>query len=199
MEYSNSYCQYFVETDYGPDAPIMGTSRLAEELREAIGILENNEDGIMLQGEYGTGRVFVAMRIHFNSIRKAKPFVILDCAVEPLRNIEESLNGEGGKFQEAEGGTLLIENITKLPANTQKRVFDFLFKGKPDIRIICSSPEDVKKKINMGMFRADLCKEICPYTLVLPPLRNRPEDIPRQTTVCLREPVLSMSKGARGR
>ncbi|MBI4409091.1 MAG: sigma-54-dependent Fis family transcriptional regulator [Gemmatimonadetes bacterium] len=156
---------------------------------------------VVLQGETGTGKEIVARAIHLWSYRAGKPFIALDCGAIPETLIESELFGHEkgaftgahgrreGHFQLADGGTLFLDEITNLPHVTQAKLLRTLQERciqplggkhpvKVDVRIIAASNVSLEGEMLAGRFRKDLYYRLNEYTITLPPLRDRPEDIP---------------------
>ena len=155
---------------------------------------------VLLNGESGTGKEMVARYLHKHSRRSAGPFVSLNCAAIPDHLLESELFGHEkgaftgalarriGKFEEAQGGTLLLDEVTemeprlqaKLLRAIQEREIDRVGGGKPvkiDIRLVATSNRDLEKAVAEGQFREDLYFRLNVLALELPPLRERPGDI----------------------
>ena len=156
---------------------------------------------IMIAGESGTGKEVLANYLHAKSGRSAKPFISLNCAAIPENLLESELFGHEkgaftgavarrlGKFEEANGGTLLLDEISemhprlqaKLLRAIQEREIDRVGGSRPikvDIRIIATSNRDLQAEVKKGSFREDLLFRLNVITITLPPLRDRPGDIP---------------------
>ncbi len=156
---------------------------------------------IVLQGETGTGKEIVARAIHLWSDRARKPFIALDCGAIPETLIESELFGHEkgaftgaharreGHFQLADGGTLFLDEITNLPQVTQAKLLRTLQERcvqplggthpvKVDVRIIVASNVSLEGEMLAGRFRQDLYYRLNEFTITLPPLRDRAEDIP---------------------
>lgn len=159
-----------------------------------------SQASILITGESGTGKEVMAQFIHQKSKRKDKPFISINCAAIPENLIESELFGHEkgsftgaiarriGKFEEANGGTLLLDEISemdirlqaKLLRVLQERVVDRVGGTKPvpvDIRIIATSNRDLSQAVRDGIFREDLLFRLNVVNLKLPPLRDRPRDI----------------------
>jgi transcriptional regulator with PAS, ATPase and Fis domain len=157
---------------------------------------------VMVLGESGTGKEVTARFIHNQSRRKDGPFVPVDCSAMPGSLIESELFGyERGAFtgaertkkgliESADGGTLFLDEIGDLGVELQTRLFRFveeralrrlgaLSTVKVDCRIVCATNQDLTAKIKAGTFREELFYRLSVVTIKLPPLRERPEDIPR--------------------
>jgi DNA-binding NtrC family response regulator len=159
-----------------------------------------SEASILITGESGVGKEVVARRVHQKSRRAEKPFISINCAAIPDNLLESELFGHEkgaftgavarriGKFEEADGGTLLLDEISemdvrlqaKLLRALQERMIDRVGGGKPvkvDIRVIATSNRDLKEEVKKGAFREDLLFRLNVVNLDVPPLRARPLDI----------------------
>ncbi|HUG62250.1 MAG TPA: sigma-54 dependent transcriptional regulator [Methylomirabilota bacterium] len=159
-----------------------------------------SEASILITGESGTGKEVIARHVHRRSQRSDKPFVSVNCAAIPENLLESELFGHEkgaftgaiarrvGKFEEATGGTLLLDEISemdvrlqaKLLRAIQERIIDRVGGSKPvavDIRIIATSNRDLAQAVRAGSFREDLLYRLNVVNLKLPPLRERPADV----------------------
>jgi DNA-binding NtrC family response regulator len=159
-----------------------------------------SEASILITGESGTGKEILARHVHRRSARSEKPFISVNCAAIPENLLESELFGHEkgaftgaiarrvGKFEEADGGTLLLDEISEMDARLQakllraiqEREIDRVGGGKPvkvDIRIIATSNRDLAEAAKRGAFREDLLYRLNVVNLRLPPLRERPRDI----------------------
>ena len=174
-------------------------------LRFAISRVEQvapTDASVMLLGETGTGKELFARAIHNRSVRCGRPFVRVNCAALPSTLIETELFGHvrgaftgavtnrSGRFEVADGGTLFLDEIGDLPADVQAKLLRVLQEGefervgssqprKVDVRIVAATQHDLEEAMNAGKFRADLYYRLNVFPIVLPPLRQRTEDIPR--------------------
>jgi two-component system, response regulator FlrC len=160
-----------------------------------------SEATVLITGESGTGKEVFARHIHRKSRRADQPFVSVNCAAIPEMLLESELFGHEkgaftgavarrvGKFEEANGGTLLLDEISemhphlqaKLLRAVQEREIDRVGGNLPvkiDIRLICTSNRDLEREVRVGKFREDLYFRVNVVNMVLPPLRERPGDIP---------------------
>jgi DNA-binding NtrC family response regulator len=168
--------------------------RLAEQVAAS-------EASVLITGESGTGKEVLARYVHARSNRARKPFICVNCAAIPENLLESELFGHEkgaftgavgrrlGKFEEASGGTLLLDEISEMDARLQakllralqERVIDRLGASRPvpvDIRIIATSNRNLNEAVRTGAFREDLLYRLNVVNLKIPPLRARPADIP---------------------
>jgi two-component system nitrogen regulation response regulator NtrX len=180
---------------------MIGESDPMKKLWEDIGRAAPSKGRVLICGENGTGKELVAAAIHENSARKDKPFVKLNCAAIPRDLIESELFGhekgaftgattrKEGKFELADGGSLLLDEIGDMSLETQAKLlrvleeneFEHLGGKTPirvDVRVISSTNKDLAKEIKEGNFREDLYFRISVIPVEVPPLRERKEDIP---------------------
>jgi two-component system response regulator PilR (NtrC family) len=180
---------------------IIGKSQMMRELFAMIQKVAASQSSVLILGESGTGKELAARSIHTCSPRKSKPFVAVNCGAIPENLIESELFGHKkgsftgavsdrpGLFEQAEGGTLFLDEIGELPLLMQTKLLRVLqereFKRvgdaqtrKADVRIISASNRDLESQVKDGSFREDLFYRLNVVQLVLPPLRERIEDIP---------------------
>jgi transcriptional regulator with PAS, ATPase and Fis domain len=180
---------------------IIGESMAMRGLLSLIRKVAPTAATVLVLGESGTGKELVATSIHENSDRKAKPFIKLNCAAIPPELLESELFGhekgaftgankfKPGKFDMADGGTLFLDEIGDMPFNLQAKILrvlqeqEFYRVGgsrtiKVDVRIVASTNKNLEKMVQEGKFREDLFYRLNVFTLHLPPLRERKEDIP---------------------
>jgi two-component system, NtrC family, nitrogen regulation response regulator NtrX len=175
-----------------------------EAMRRVMAQLERvaaSESRVCILGETGTGKELVARTIHDRSARSAGPFVTLNCAAVPAELIESELFGHEkgsftgasarhiGKFEQADQGTLFLDEIGDMPLNMQAKLLRVLEEGeierigsdKPvavNVRVVVATHRDLEAGVREEKFRQDLFHRIYVFPLVLPPLRERPDDIP---------------------
>ena len=171
------------------------------EILEMVRKIAAYSTSILITGESGTGKELIARAIHSSSARAAKPFVVVNCGAIPAPLLESELFGhvkgaftdahrnKSGLFQEADCGTLFLDEIGELPLELQVKLLRVLQEGelrrvgdtravKVDVRVVAATLRDLKEEIKKGSFRDDLYYRLNVIELKLPPLRNRPGDIP---------------------
>ncbi len=187
-----------VETRY---ATIVGTSQKMSAVMEAAQRAANSDASVLLLGESGTGKELFARSIHQWSPRRAMPFVVINCVALTDTLLENELFGhekgaftgadrlQKGKVEMADGGTVFLDEIGDMPLALQAKLLrvlqdhEFTRVGgtrlvKVNIRVITATNKDLKQAIKAGQFREDLYFRLNVVGLTLPPLRERPEDIP---------------------
>ena len=176
---------------------LIGKSASIMKVKKIIEKLSTSESRILISGPTGTGKELVARKIHKNSSRSQEPFVIINAALLRENTYEKELFGEEfedgnvsfGALERANKGTLLIDEVTEIPIETQANILRVLidqkFKrinGKHDVnvnvRIICSSSKDLKEEIKIGNFREDLYHRLNVFEINIKPLNDRISDIP---------------------
>ncbi len=179
---------------------IIGNSRKIKQVISLAGKVAPTDMSVIIDGETGVGKEYVARYIHDNSLRKHKPFVAVDCGAIPkdlanselFGHVKGSFTGavmdKNGVFQKADGGTLFLDEIgnlsyevqLKLLRAVQERVIVRLGDEKTkkiDIRIIAATNNDLRNEVNDNTFREDLYHRLNEFSINLPPLRERKEDI----------------------
>lgn len=180
---------------------LTGKSRAMQELIRQIKTVAPTDAWVLIQGENGTGKELVARSIHLMSKRKDQPWVDVNCAAIPEELIESELFGhekgaytgassaKKGKFDLAHRGTLFLDEIGDLSLKAQAKVLRILQEQaftrvggtktiKVDVRVIAATNKDLEKEIEKGRFRQDLYFRLNVVPIVVPPLRERVEDIP---------------------
>ncbi len=180
---------------------LIGKSKLMKEIFELVETVADARSTIMITGESGTGKELVARALHYTSKRSSGPFIKLNCAALPENLVEAELFGyekgaftdakktNRGRFELADGGTLLLDEISEMPLNLQskllrviqEREFERVGSSTPisvDIRLIATSNRNLKEYIRTGRFREDLFYRLNVIPIVIGPLVDRKEDIP---------------------
>ncbi|WP_426670380.1 sigma-54-dependent transcriptional regulator [Mucilaginibacter sp. McL0603] len=183
----------------GKELMILGRSQQMHDVLENIRIVAPSNTSVLVLGESGTGKELIAERIHSLSERCAKPMVIVNCATLPSNLIESELFGHEkgaftgamnrriGKFEEADEGTIFLDEIGELPPDLQVKFLRVLQSKtieriggqtkKINVRIIAATNRNLEEEIAAGRFRMDLYYRLNVFPILLPPLRDRKEDI----------------------
>lgn len=187
-------------TTYAFDG-MVGKSKNMQDVYALMQRAAESDITVLVQGESGTGKELVAKLIHYNSPRKAGPFVAVNCAAIPETLIESELFGHErgaftgastrriGQFEHAQGGTVLLDEIGDMPIALQAKLLRVLEEREIqrvggtatipiDIRVIAATNRDLESAVQDGGFRADLFYRLAAFPLVIPPLREHREDIP---------------------
>ena len=180
---------------------IIGSSSALKEVLDKVEKIAFRDTSVLITGESGTGKELIAQAIHYNSLRKEKKFVAINCGALPETLLESELFGykkgaftgansdRQGLLEAADGGTLFLDEVGNLPMNVQKTLLRFLQEQefhrigdtkpvKVDVRIISATNADLKLSVKDGSFREDLYYRLNVLNLHLPPLRERTADIP---------------------
>ena len=188
---------------------IIGQAQSLQNLFRAIGKISNSDITVLIRGESGTGKELIAQAVHDNSKRNVEPFVAINVAAIPHDLLESELFGHEkgaftgaqaqriGRFEQAQGGTLFLDEIGDMHPELQTRLLrvlssqEFYRVGghrpiKSDVRIIAATNQSIEDLIITGKFREDLYHRINVFKLVLPPLRERKEDIKSLITYFLK-------------
>jgi two-component system nitrogen regulation response regulator NtrX len=183
------------------ETTLIGDSPSMRRLREDIATVAPTDARVLVSGENGTGKELVARAIHRQSARSRAPLVEVNCAAIPEDLIESELFGHvrgsftgasaerEGKFEEADGATLFLDEVADMSAKTQAKVLRALQEGRftrvggsrmieADARVISATNKDLPAEIRAGRFREDLFFRLAVVPLAVPPLRERAEDIP---------------------
>ena len=180
---------------------ILGKSKGMKDIFKVVKQIADSKSTVLIMGESGTGKELISRAIHYNSNRKNYPFVTINCAAIPETLIESELFGHEkgaftnaiekklGRFEVAHQGTLFLDEIGELSLTTQAKILRFLEEKefnrvggsktiKVDVRLITATNKDLNQLIKKGGFREDLYYRINVVPIVIPPLRERKEDIP---------------------
>jgi DNA-binding NtrC family response regulator len=194
-----------------PDYPgLVGSSSAIEQVRRAIATLATSNVSVLIQGETGTGKELVANAIHETGPRRHGPLVTVDCGSLAETLIASQLFGHergaftgadrryAGAFEQAHGGTLFLDEIGELPLSVQPTLLGVLERRRfrrlggtqdieVDVRVIAATNRDLRAAANRKDFRLDLYYRLAVARVVIPPLRDRPEDIPHLIRHFVRE------------
>ena len=180
---------------------IIGKSGGIEKIYHLVQKVATNSTNVLITGESGTGKELIARAIHLNGPRKNMPFVAVNCGAIPETLIESELFGHVrgaftgavvdhvGLFKQADQGTIFLDEIGELPLHLQVKLLRVLQEKafspvggskqiKVDVRVISATNRDLRKEMDDGRFRGDLFYRLNVVQVVMPPLRNRKEDIP---------------------
>ena len=180
---------------------IIAHSRSMREIFETVKRLANFNTTVLITGESGTGKELLARAIHHNSPRRGKPFIAINCGAIPENLLESELFGhkkgaftdatrdKRGLFEEASGGTIFLDEIGEMPLHLQVKILRTLQEQQirpvgdetlvnVDVRVIAATLRDLEEDVVTGRFRDDLYYSLNVVSIHIPPLRERPEDIP---------------------
>ncbi|ABC75997.1 sigma-54-dependent transcriptional regulator [Syntrophus aciditrophicus] len=189
---------------------IIGRSESMTRLLDLVAQVAPSEATVLLSGESGTGKEVIAAAIHYNSLRKEKPFIKINCAAITETLLESELFGhekgaftgadrrKEGKFRQADGGTILLDEVSEMSLAMQVKLLRVLQEREItrvggdevipiDVRVITATNRDLVREIAAGRFREDLYYRLNVVTLQVPPLRERKEDIPLLAAHFLKE------------
>ncbi len=191
-----------------PDAPhgrrcsrMVAQSRPMKELLLKAATVAHTDASVVIRGESGSGKEVLARALHANSERKLKPFVAINCAALPGELLESELFGHAkgaftgavaarrGLFEAANDGTLFLDEIAEMPPALQAKLLRALQDGEirrvgesepvhVDVRVLCATHQNLTEAVRERRFREDLYYRLKVFTLQMPPLRERKEDIP---------------------
>lgn len=210
MQNIKARCSSLEESCREMHTQMIGNSKAIQGVHNFIKQVAPTDSTVLILGESGTGKELAATSIHLNSTRANKPFVRINCAAIPEGLIESELFGhekgaftgaharKPGKFEMADGGTLLLDEIGELPLPLQAKLLRVLQENvyervggtgtiRVDIRLLCATARDLETAVNEGNFRQDLFYRLNVIPLIMPPLRERVEDIPALTQHFLHE------------
>jgi two-component system nitrogen regulation response regulator GlnG len=200
---------------------IMGPSDAIRRLIADVRLVAPSDFTVVIQGETGSGKELVAQAIHRASLRPKNPMVPLDCAAIPESLFESELFGHErgaftsavarglGKFEMAQGGTLFLDEVTNMPLNCQIKLLRaiqektfFRVGGREpvivDVRLLVATNQDLNAAVTKGLFSRDLFYRLSEFTIVIPPLRERKEDVIHLSNRFLKATNLELNKKVRG-
>ena len=216
LERENIYLREEVKL-LGEHTDIVGQSVAMKTVLAQAEQVAQTDSTVLLLGETGTGKELLARAIHSMSLRKDRPLVTVNCASLPPTLIESELFGREkgaytgaitkmiGRFEIADGSTLFLDEIGELPLDLQSKLLRVLEEGnferlgstKPlhvNVRIIAATNRDIEQEVKDGKFRRDLFYRLNVFPIVIPPLRERPEDIPLLVRAVVKEFQKRMGK-----
>jgi PAS domain S-box-containing protein len=212
----NEYLQEEIKLKYNYDE-IVGQSAAIQRVLHLVEQVAGTTATVLIHGETGTGKELLARAIHNRSPRRARPMLTLSAAALPSTLVESELFGrekgaytgaltrQVGRFEQADGSTLFLDEISELPLDVQVKLLRVLQHGQferlgsirtlsADVRIIAASNRDLEKMVQEGRFREDLFYRLNVFPISLPPLRERTEDIPLLVWAFVQEFGRSMGK-----
>lgn len=180
---------------------MIGVSRALQEVFKLVGRVARSDAPVLIAGESGTGKELVAKAVHEYSPRRQREMITINCGAIPENLLESELFGHekgsftgaiarrAGRFEQADGGTLFLDEIGDMPLSIQVKLLRVLQDGtfsrvgsnetlKSDVRIIAATHKNLSDEVAAGRFREDLYYRLNVVELKIPPLRERPEDIP---------------------
>jgi DNA-binding NtrC family response regulator len=164
------------------ESRLIGSSPKFKKLIQQIKKLSAVKTPVLLQGETGTGKTTIAEVLHAMGAAADSSFVQIDCSLSSEANFREGLLGEGGIggtwVKQAKGGTLFLDHLQCLPMAIQKELVSVLRATAQGFRLICTTSEDLEKLTDEGKFHDELFYRVASLPVVLPPLRDRADDIP---------------------
>lgn len=191
---------YFAFHQEDLPVPIVVASRAMREVVEQVRAMAALPASCLIQGETGTGKELIAKMIHQMSPRRNKPLVVVDCTSIPLSIAESELFGaekgaytgatatREGRIAQAQGGTLFLDEVGELSLELQSKLLRFLETHhytpvggrtrEADVRVLAATNRDLREEVKRGRFRLDLFHRLCQVEIRIPPLRERPEEIP---------------------
>jgi two-component system NtrC family response regulator len=179
---------------------IIGECAKVKACLDVLAQAANSDGSVLITGETGTGKELFAWAVHENSLRSGRPFVVVDCAALPETLVESMLFGhekgaftgaekaQDGMILQADGGTLVLDEVGELPLSVQKAFLRVLQEHtfrplggnreiRSNFRLVAATNRDLDRMVENGQFRKDLFFRVRSFTLELPPLREHPEDI----------------------
>ena len=215
-----SYQPLLTQEDYAEG--IVGKSEAMQQVFKMIGQVSHSDATVLITGESGTGKELVARAIYHHSLRKAQPFLAINCAAIPENLLESELFGHEkgsftgaadrriGKFEQCDGGTIFLDEIGDMPLQTQTKILRVLQNGefqrvggnqtiKADVRIIAATNREPERQVAAKKFREDLFYRLNVVRIHLPSLRDRRDDIPVLVDYFLQKLGKSLPSSARGK
>ena len=200
---------------------IISDCKQMDEILEIVRRVSTTDVTVLIQGESGTGKELIARAIHYNSFRKDKPFIPINCGAIPENLLESELFGHEkgsftdahtqrkGKFELAQNGTVFLDEIAELPFALQVKILRFLQDMKIeriggreiiplDVRVIAATNKNIQEEMKEGRFRDDLYYRLNVISIFLPPLRDRGDDVIILANTFLKRLSLSMKSNIIG-
>ncbi len=200
LEQENAYLQEEIRT-HANHREILGASEAIAHVLRQIDLVGPTEANVLVTGESGTGKELVARAIHEVSNRKGRPLIRVNCAAIPRELFESEFFGHVrgsfsgavrdrvGRFELADGGTLLLDEVGEIPLDLQSKLLRVLQEGtfervgeertrKVDVRLVAATNRDLQEEVRAGRFREDLYFRLNVFPIECAPLRHRPADVP---------------------
>ncbi|MGB9734906.1 MAG: sigma-54-dependent transcriptional regulator [bacterium] len=216
----NTILKQAVARDYDFKAIVGKSEKILNVLNE-IKKVANLKTTVLITGESGTGKELVAKAIHYNSDRKERPFISINCGAIPEHLLESELFGyvkgaftgaytnKPGLFEVADGGSLFLDEIGEMPLNLQVKLLRAIEQSQIfrigdtksiniDVRFIAATSKELSDEVKKGTFRDDLFYRLNVFNIKLPPLRERQEDIPLLANFFLKKNNAKFSKNIKG-
>jgi DNA-binding NtrC family response regulator len=216
LERENIYLQEEIKL-LSEHSDVVGQSQAMKKVLAQVEQVAQTDSTVLILGETGTGKELLARSIHKLSRRKDRPLVTVNCASLPPTLIESELFGREkgaytgaltkmiGRFEIADGSTLFLDEIGEIPLELQSKLLRVLEEGNferlgstktlhVDVRIIAATNRDIAREVKEGRFRTDLYYRLNVFPIVIPPLRERPEDIPLMVWTFVKEFQKKMGK-----
>ena len=183
---------------------LVGSSAPMQAIYKRISLVANKNSTILIEGETGTGKELIAKAIHYNSPRREQPLVSVNCGAIPSNLLEDELFGHvrgaftgahqqhEGRFEQANNGTLFLDEVSSMPMDLQVKLLRVLQERefqrigsaatvKVDVRIVAATNGNLLAAVEKGEFRSDLYYRLNVIPIIVPPLRERRDDIPLLT------------------
>lgn len=216
LELENAYLKREYKLQHG-SGRVVGESPAIMEVLQLVEQVAPTETTVLVEGETGTGKELIAQRIHELSTRGDRPLIKVNCAALPSTLVESELFGrekgaytgaisrEAGRFEIADGATLLLDEIAELPFELQSKLLRVLEEGefervgsprtiKTDVRVIAATNRDLDAEVEAGRFRRDLFFRLAVFPIRVPPLRERRGDVPLLVWSMVQELAAAMNK-----
>ena len=200
LKEENRFLRREVRKEYAFGNIISKNPRM-QEIFSLVGKVTDFKTTVLILGESGTGKELIARAIHYNGRRAGRPFVAVNCGALPENLLETELFGhvkgaytdavgdKAGLFEQADGGTLFLDEIGEMPFHLQVKLLRVLQEEeirrvgataskKVDVRVISATSKDLEREVARGGFREDLYFRLNVFTMTIPPLRARMEDVP---------------------
>jgi transcriptional regulator with GAF, ATPase, and Fis domain len=201
LELENLYLREEVKAALPAGGRILGESVAMRDLLRQIALVAPTAASVLIQGETGTGKELVARELHDRSARRARPLIAVNCASIPRELFESeffghvkgaftgALRDRAGRFEAADGGTLVLDEVGEIPLALQGKLLRALQEGsfervgedrprRVDVRVVAATNRDLEREVRSGRFREDLYYRLNVFPLRVPPLRERLEDVP---------------------